>query len=143
MAAIPYLVAKMQSDVVGVPPLCRFLGTIALVSSPQSKNPHKEFKLPTKIRIGEHMRSPAWKLISKMLSAEEKGSPSSEMLDVIRVLVVYNGAGWKSELIRELSFLRKFKNESEIESGLVEKALRKLKEEGYIMSSRPLVISKV
>ena len=82
------------------------------------------------------MRSPAWKLISKMLSAEGKGSPSSEMLDVIRVLVVYNGAGWKSELIRELSFLRKFKNESEIESGLVEKALRKLKEEDLVTVER-------
>jgi hypothetical protein len=78
------------------------------------------------------MKSTVWERISKMLSAEGKEDLSRQMLDVLRVLVVYSGSSWKSELVQELPLLRAFRGEPGVAGGRIEEALGRLEKEGLV-----------
>jgi len=55
------------------------------------------------------------------------------MLDVLRVLVVYSGASWKSEHARELPLYHAFKGEPEDDDEMqLDGALGKLEKEGLV-----------
>jgi hypothetical protein len=71
--------------------------------------------------------------VSEILSSEKRGSLPREMLDVLRMLVVYNGTGWKSELVRELHLFHAFRGEPEaVDEIQLEGALRRLEGEGLV-----------
>jgi len=82
------------------------------------------------------MKSIVWERISKMLSAEGKEDLSRQMLDVLRVLVVYSGNSWKSELVQELPLLRAFRGEPRVAGGRIEEALGRLEKEGLVRVER-------
>ena len=79
------------------------------------------------------MKPPIGERISRILSTEKRGSLPREMLNVLRVLVVYSGTGWKSELVRELSLFHAFKGEPEaVDEMQLDGALGKLEKEGLV-----------
>jgi hypothetical protein len=78
------------------------------------------------------MRSNVLGRISGMMSAEGQEELSRLMLDVLRVLVVYNGTSWKSELAQELPLLRAFKGEPEPAGKMLEDALGRLQRDGLL-----------
>jgi len=79
------------------------------------------------------MKTSIGKQISEMLSNEKQGGLPHAMLDLLRVLVVYNGAVWKSELVQELALLHAFRREPEaVNKGEQDKVLKGLEKEGLV-----------
>jgi len=71
--------------------------------------------------------------IAKVLAREGESKLSRMMADSIRILAVYNGVSWRSELIPDLLRLYRFLGRLEVvNSRLVDEALDKLESEGLI-----------
>ena len=80
------------------------------------------------------MKTPIGKQISGMLSSEKQGGLPHDMLDLLRVLVVYNGAIWKSELVQELGLFHAFREKpGAVDKGKLDKVLKELKKEGLVI----------
>ena len=71
--------------------------------------------------------------IANVLAREGEGKLYRMMADSIRVLAVYNGVSWRSELIPDLLRLYQFLGRLEVvNSRLVDEALDKLESEGLV-----------
>ncbi|MFQ6081584.1 MAG: hypothetical protein ACE5OW_07955 [Candidatus Bathyarchaeia archaeon] len=71
--------------------------------------------------------------IANVLAREGEGELYRMMADSIRVLAVYNGVSWRSELIPDLLRLYRFLGRLEaVNSRLVDEALDKLESEGLV-----------
>ena len=80
-----------------------------------------------------YVTSPIEQRVSGALSAEKLRSLPREMLDVLRVLIVYGGASWKSELARELPLFRAFEGgPAPVNEMKLDEALRRLEKEGLV-----------
>ena len=71
--------------------------------------------------------------VSDIIAKEGESRLHGLMADLIRVLAIYRGVSWRSELIYDLLKFYRFLNRSEtISLGLLDEALNQLKAEGLI-----------
>jgi len=89
--------------------------------------PITKFKKAPKISEMMCMKTPIEKQVSEMLSSEKRGGLPHAMLDVLRILVVYKGVSWRSELVQDLALLNVFRGDPEaVDEGELDEALREL-----------------
>jgi len=72
-------------------------------------------------------------LVSDLIAREGEGELQRLMADIIRVLAIYVGVSWRSELIPDLTKLHSFQGRVEaVDPPLLDRALRELKARGLI-----------
>jgi len=78
------------------------------------------------------MEASTGKQVSEMLSGEKRGLPRA-MLDVLRVLVVNQGASWRSELVQDLALLYAFRGDpGAVDERGLDEALGELGKKGLV-----------
>lgn len=78
------------------------------------------------------MKTAVGKRVSEILAEERKGGLSRAMLDMLRTLVAYNGAIWKSELVQALGLLCSSEGSKAAVASGPDKALAELEREGLV-----------
>ena len=78
------------------------------------------------------MKTDVKKGVTEILTEVTKGGMPRSMLDVLRILVAFNGAVWKSELAQGLDIMSSSGDGQKAASGWLDKVLEELERKGLV-----------